>query len=429
MKKKMITLVSLIAAFIMMFTLAGCNKDKPADVSAANANKEKTTVVSPVKNDKKDKDDYKEILAGLKAGSAYAYADIGKEHKVLLVTDAPMEFDGKLEAARATVYGYDKNGNVKNYGSIESTSTSMPLMANGSYIYFGSHHSMSRARVDEQNSKLIVETAKEGDKKYDSFFNGYADGNIVKFTAVKKDAAKEKEVTNEEMEFISPDGWRVRYDAKSIAATEVDKHTAQFVYQGEAAGTCMAEIKYIADKQPEEVLYDVTSEWGDQSKIQRSEGTFPGTDDKLGYWRVLPDNGKGSRLSMTAIATEYNDGVLLAVETFHSSGKDEIDMAASDALAEVIDSITFKNFKEQKMHSYVAGTYKAADKDAKYTSVILKKDYTGVLTDSKGKKHEITWGSTELKAKDGNFTYSYTIEGDNLYLQLDNDGDWIEYAK
>lgn len=306
MKKKMLSIVSLIAALIMMFALVGCEKNKPAEV-ASNAKQEKTTVVSPAKNNKKDK------------------------------------------------------------------------------------------TKDKSESK-------------------------------SKDNIK-KEVTNEEMEFISPDGWRVTYNAKTIAASEVDKHTAQFVYQGEAAGTCMTEIKYIADKQPEEVLYDVTSEWGSQDKIQRSEGTFPGTNDKLGYWRVLPDNGKGSRLSMTAIATEYNDGTLLAVETFHNSGKDEIDMAASDALAEVIDSITFKNFKEQKMYDYVPGIYKAADKDAKYTTVTLKKDHTGVLTDSKGKKHDITWGSTELKAKDGSFTLSYNIEGDYLYLQLDNDGDWIEYAK
>ena len=265
----------------------------------------------------------------------------------------------------------------------------------------------------------------------------YEDATVVSVTekkAADKDKTKTAEkstakpVDNDEMEYISPDGWRVRYDPKAIAANEVDKHSAQFVYQGKAAGACLAEIKYIAHKQPEEVLYEVTSEWGDQEKVQRSEGFFPGTDDKWAFWRVLPDNGKGSGLSMTAIATEYNDGVLLAVETFHSSDKEDIDMAASDALANVIDSITFKNFKELKMYSYVPGTYKAADKNAKFQSVTLKKGHTGVLTDSKGKKHNILWGSIELTAEDGSFKYQYDIEGDNLMLEV-KDGNWVEFSK
>lgn len=238
-----------------------------------------------------------------------------------------------------------------------------------------------------------------------------------------------KEVSNDDMEYISEDGWRVRYNAKEIAASDIDEHAAQFVYQGKAAGSCVAEIKYIADKQPEEVLYEVTSEWGDQDKIQRSEGIFPGTTDKWGYWRVLPDNGKGSRLSMTAIAGEYNDGVLLMVETLHNSGNDEMDMAASDVLADLIGSITYKDFEDQEMYEYFPGTYKTADKDAKYTTVTLKKDHTGVLTDSKGKKAEVLWGSTELISAENAFTYSFDIEGDNLLLQLKDGGNWVEYTK
>ncbi|MBP5271900.1 MAG: hypothetical protein ILO43_02885 [Clostridia bacterium] len=437
MKQRMINIVCLMATLIitMMFLLVGCSHNK-ATVDATEANYQDVTVISPYE---KAADEYKKIIEGLPEGSAYAFADMSKDHDVLLVTEAPITFNGEMDAAKATVYGYDAKGDIKKYGTIESNSTSMPIVVKDGYAYFGSHHYVSRATVDEKNSKLVVETAKEGDKKYDAFFKAYNGGTIVNFTknnvasakadkAKAKDKTTKKAVENEEMEYISPDGWRVRYDPKAIAANEIDKHAAQFVYQGKAAGSCLTEIKYIADKQPEEVLYEVTSEWGDQEKIQRSEGFFPGTDDKWAFWRVLPDNGKGSRLSMTAIATEYNGGVLLAVETFHSSGKDDIDMAASDALANVIDSITFKNFKEQKMYSYVPGTYKAADKNAKFQSITLNKDHTGVLTDSKGKKASLTWGSIELTAKDGSFKYQYDIEGDNLLLEV-KDGNWVEFSK
>lgn len=251
----------------------------------------------------------------------------------------------------------------------------------------------------------------------------------AKKTDKAKSSTKEDEaVNNDDMEYMSPDGWRVCYNAKTIESSEIDKHSAQFVYTGKSAGTNMVTISYIADKQPEEVLYDVTSQWTkDDAKIKRSEGFFPGTSDKWGYWRELPAAKNGSGLGMTAIAGEYNGGVLLFEVTSHMSGKEEIDMAVSDTLSGVIDSITyFKGFKDQTMYSYYPGTYKATGKDAKYASVTLKKDHTGVLTDAKGKKTRVTWGSTTLTPETGK-GIQFDIEGDNLYLELGND--WVEYSK
>ncbi len=235
------------------------------------------------------------------------------------------------------------------------------------------------------------------------------------------------EITNDDMEYMSPDGWRVLYNAKTIESMEQDEHAAQFVYLGESAGTNMVEIKYIADKQPEEVLYEVTEEWGDQEDIKRSEGIFPGTDDKWGYWRTLDAKEGTSGLGMTAIAGEYNGGVLLFVVTSHMSGDEETDMAASDALSNVIDSITYKEFKDQTMYDYFPGTYKADDDNKEYKSLVLNKDHTGVLTDAKGNKTKLTWGSIELMAEDGSFTYEYTIEGDDLYVNTGNN--WVEFEK
>lgn len=234
---------------------------------------------------------------------------------------------------------------------------------------------------------------------------------------------------NDEMECISADGWRVVYNAKDIEAMEVDEHADQFVYVGESAGTNMVEIRYIKDKQPEEVLYDLTSTWtNDQEEVKRSEGIFPGTDDKWGYWRELPASEDGSRLGQTAIAGEFNGGVLLFTVTSHMSGDEETDMAVSDAISGVIDSITYPDgFKDQTMYSYFPGTYNAAKGNKAYKSVVLKKDHTGVITDAKGKKTNILWGSIELTDTDNNKDIEYTIEGDDLMMKVGND--WFEFSK
>lgn len=246
--------------------------------------------------------------------------------------------------------------------------------------------------------------------------------------AAEADAAKTA-TDNDEMECISPDGWRVVYNAKTIEAMEVDEHAQQFVYIGDSAGTNMVEIRYIKDKQPEEVLYDLTSTWtSDLEEVTRTEGIFPGTDDKWGYWRELPASEDGSRLGQTAIAGEFNGGVLLFTVTSHMSGNEEIDMAVSDAISGVIDSITYPDgFQDQTLYSYYPGTYKADDDNKAYQSIVLKKDHTGVITDAKGKKTNIMWGSIELTDTDNNKDYEFTIEGDDLMMKVGND--WVEFSK
>jgi len=74
---------------------------------------------------------------------------------------------------------------------------------------------------------------------------------------------------------------------------EIDEHSAQFVYTGESAGTNMVIISYIPGKQPEEALYDLTSEWEDQEAINRREGFFPGTYASDNEKLVLNDDHNG----------------------------------------------------------------------------------------------------------------------------------------
>lgn len=201
---------------------------------------------------------------------------------------------------------------------------------------------------------------------------------------------------------------------------EVDEHTVQFVYTGESAGSNLVTISYIADKQPEEVLYDLTSTWGDQESIYRSEGFLPGTDDKWGYRRMLNVESGEAAMSENAIAGEYNGGVILFESLFHMSGNDEIDMPVSDVLSEIVDSITYDSFAPQTMYSYYPGTYAAEG-----GTLTLNDDHSGVL--SIQADVAVLWGSNYILAADGSFKYEFVIEGDALYL--DYDGTQMEFTK
>ncbi len=178
-------IISIIMTYFMM---GGCSQKNFTDEDAIKTTAD-TTVISPYE---KAMDDYNEIIATLPKGSAYAFADMAEDQDVLLVTDQPIEFEGKVEAAKATVYAKDKNGHVKEMGTIKSTTTSMPLVAFEHAVYFGSHHTMSKASVNTQKGNIEVETAKSnGDEKdtankaYNLLFDEYGQGTVIGFTAVK----------------------------------------------------------------------------------------------------------------------------------------------------------------------------------------------------------------------------------------------------
>lgn len=223
----------------------------------------------------------------------------------------------------------------------------------------------------------------------------------------------------EQMTYMSADGFQLRYNALTVESRELDDHAAEFVYLGEGNGANKVTVRWIEGKQPEEALYDTTFAWADQEKILRTEGFFPGTTDKWGYWRTFTDAG----LTKCAIAGEYNGGVLMFVVESVLTGDEETDMTVSDTLAGIIDSVTYFEFGEQTMYSYFPGVYASAGEDGAEYRVTLNADHTGTL--SFQDTVEILWGSTELTA-DGT-TWAYTIEGDFLYVDLD--GEWVEFAR
>ncbi len=246
-------------------------------------------------------------------------------------------------------------------------------------------------------------------------------------TATEETAAEEETAeTSELAEYKSNDGWAVKYDPTLIEVQD-GGGAADFLYTGggtDSADLSRATVSYEAGKQPEEVLYEITSTWGNDEGIERSEGFLPGTDSQWGYWRVLNAPEDNSAPARTAIAGEYNGGVILIQNVMFYTGDEAADMTAQGALETIVDSITYEDFQPQTMYEYIPGTY-SAEQDGADNSITLNEDHTGVL--SFQDDADIIWSSNELMAADGSFTYEYTIEGDNLMVNYD--GEWMTFTK
>ena len=231
----------------------------------------------------------------------------------------------------------------------------------------------------------------------------------------------------QELTYTGNDGWSVRYHPAVSRLSEVDAHTVRFDCTGEMQDAGSVVISFTPDKQPEEVLYVLTEKWGDQENIRRREGIFPGTDDKWGCWRIMDGANDDPGLHRTAIAGEYNGGVLCFDITSHMTGADGKDMRTSDILSGILDSAAYEDFGPQTMYSYYPGVYvpESTAKEGAPERIALQDDHTGVLwTDD---DTNILWGSKELTATDGSRIWSFTIEGRDLMLELD--GTWLTYTK
>ena len=232
----------------------------------------------------------------------------------------------------------------------------------------------------------------------------------------------------EVVSYKGKDGWSVIYDPAEFEVKEEEDGTS-FLFKEGTPGANLVKISFIPEKQPEEALYNLTQSWEadptDPDAIDRIEGFFPGTSDKWGYWRSF----ENKKIIRSAIAGEYHDGVLL-FDFAQVPGEGE-GTTISDALSELINSITYENFGPQKMYEYVPGTYVLTgeiDGKAPATeySITLNEDHTGTIRLEE--ESDILWGSIALLHTTPPFTsYEYTIEGDSLVLNLD--GDWVTFKK
>ena len=128
---------------------------------------------------------------------------------------------------------------------------------------------------------------------------------------------------------------------------------------------------------------------------------------------------------MSAIAAEYNDGVLVFDIVNHFADNDEVDMPVSGTIEDIINSIKYDDFKDQTAFYYVPGVYKSVDEDGLETSVELKEDHTGTLHFQDD--IDIIWSSYEIYDEADSFRYEYSIEQNTLYL--DYDGNTLEFTR
>ena len=145
-------------------------------------------------------------------------------------------------------------------------------------------------------------------------------------------------LSNGDYVYEDPNGWKVRYNPDLITVNK-ENNIVGFVYTGDCAGTCMVQVTYDVYMNGKEKSEALAKEYGDAATV--SESVFPGTEDEKCYVVYCPSADGSTGLFMTALVRDYMDGYLLFEELVTNSGDEEMDMAVSDNLATIIDSLEF----------------------------------------------------------------------------------------
>ena len=181
MKQKLLLFIGIILMFAVAMTGCG-NKTATEETTTAEA----TTVEAPIETDYRL---YEDVINSLEDGTYYAFADMSKDHDALLVaTETFDDLDGSKNATEAIVYGLDKEGKVKEYGTIESGGTANPIAAKDGYVYYGGHHYITKATIKEAKSKLdvnrvdeVIGGTEEENQEFNALYDEYFDATVIVF--------------------------------------------------------------------------------------------------------------------------------------------------------------------------------------------------------------------------------------------------------
>ena len=267
-------------------------------------------------------------------------------------------------------------------------------------------------------------------------------------------------------------GCYVLYEPE-LFTVESEKDDVKFHYTGEAVGDNYVELRYIPDKQPQEVLTEevdeLVEEWEpDEEEMLRDEGYL--FEDKWCYTAVVRYSEEERDTTVQLQSAEYNGGVILTKMVEGMTDENILEGYMDDSMWKILDTLTFYDYQPQTELDYVPGIYSlsesgveaperegADDADtaeeaatagttgaeiaaeiepedgadttqeavAPADQIILKKDHTGSLVSEN--TTSVLWGSTLLTEKNTERTYEYTVEGDSLYLNLNDT--WCLYNK
>lgn len=233
-------------------------------------------------------------------------------------------------------------------------------------------------------------------------------------TAISKDGAVYGNYENK-------NGWTTIYEPSKIDINAEDENDVRFVYTGEAAGENYVEIRYIADKQPEEVLTEevdaLVEKWElDPEEVVREEGYI--YEDKWAFLATAEYSDDERVVTVSWQSAEYNGGVILTKLVVGMTDENILEGKMDDVLWQVLDRLSFYNYEPQQAFSYVPGTYSCIDEDSE-DIIILKEDHSGFLEFKD--KVPIIWGSTKFTVENTEDTYEFNIEGKALYLKEGDD--------
>jgi hypothetical protein len=225
--KKRIIIVALLA----VLALAACSEEKVENqainqTAEEDSVQEETVKVTPepkesatpafendnkqeVKEDDIPKEDIPEVYSKVVEenldGKCYALVDLGLSEKCLLISDGPFDFyDGVKGAVTSEVYGVDSEGNVIEFGLVQSDGSGYLLAVETPYLYVsGGHHidmlqpNVKKGTLDVYEGARIeytettdmyyytkdsVETEVDDISGFDELFNRRSDkGQIINF--------------------------------------------------------------------------------------------------------------------------------------------------------------------------------------------------------------------------------------------------------
>lgn len=157
MKRNGMRLIGVLLMVAMLLSLTGCSKKDAATEETTEVTQQ--TVDSPYELDMKN---YESLIKSLPEGGYYGFAAMDKDHDALLVTDQVFQDGDKTLATEATVYGYDKDGNIVEYGDVIGGGTAYPLSVKDDQLYFGNKTSMTKVTIEEyRNAMRIVDRQTE----------------------------------------------------------------------------------------------------------------------------------------------------------------------------------------------------------------------------------------------------------------------------
>ena len=195
---------------------------------------------------------------------------------------------------------------------------------------------------DESSEETLVITAVDANGSVHGYFDDVPERPMVfeLLSGADADTFSAENYVNgpEKSVYHDANGWSIKYDANLFEVTPKGPETF-IVYTGESAGTNMITATYTVENGGEAAIKELGESWGDDTVY--SSAPFPGASDTTGYWAVLAPEEGGSGMYMTAIGRDYMDGALIFEFTGHNGEDDEQNMAVSDAMASIIDSLTF----------------------------------------------------------------------------------------